>query len=57
VTITCGVDGAGAGAACGVVTIMRGGSDGGGATRGCACTWGIAGAAAPGAWRNAGAAR
>jgi hypothetical protein len=36
VTITWGIDGAAAGAACGVVAIIRGGSEGGGATRGCA---------------------
>jgi hypothetical protein len=35
VTITWGIDGAAAGAACGVVTIIRDGSDGG-ASRGCA---------------------
>jgi hypothetical protein len=56
VTITCDVDGGSAGAACGVATTVRG-IDGGGAILGCACTWGIAGAAALGVSRKAGAAR
>jgi hypothetical protein len=56
VTITCDVDGGSAGAACGVATTVRG-IDGGGAILGCACAWGIAGAAALGVSRKAGAAR
>jgi hypothetical protein len=48
VTITWDIDGGSAGAACGVATTVRG-IDGGGATLGCAWTWGMAGAAALGA--------